>query len=412
MGFTIFLSEACANNDGSGLKSWWIFSYILPKNAYCSSLFLKVVFFGTSSFVCDTGGLMKLAQRSLCFCFILTFAACSHMPQNFQLAAAPLAEAPDTPALDVSVSGASAPASAALPASHVAGTAGGLTKFQVVNLLVQDSQRKCSDFVDSLFAQTAGSGFLLDTLSTVSSALATVFTPTSVTHAFSAGSTVFSATKASMSANYLNALSISHIAQSIQATYHTDIRAYLKYLDSLDMTARDTIDVFNERTRILSYHQECSLAWAEGTISSSLQPEASQGGGQASGQISVSYRVPGGTSVDDIAQAMASKITQDPTVKQADMSADPDGGGVIKFTMKKAFRLNSSVNPAAHQGEATINNDSSPVTLTISGTPAAGDIITVTGTPPSQTTPNGSPQQPVQKPGAAILRGVGNSVVK
>ncbi|WP_157977952.1 hypothetical protein [Paraburkholderia kururiensis] len=355
---------------------------------------------------------MKLAQWFLCFCFILTSAACSHMPQNFQLAAAPLAEAPDTPASAAFVSGASASAGAALPASHVAGTAGGLTKFQVVNLLVQDSQRKCSDFVDSLFAQTAGSGFLLDTLSTVSSALATVFTPTSVTHAFSAGSTVFSATKASMSADYLNALSISHIAQSIQATYQTDIRTYLKYLDSLDTTARDNIDVFNERTRILSYHQECSLAWAEGTISSSLQSGASQGGGQASGQISVSYTVPDGASVDDIAKAIANKISQDPTVKQVGMSADPDSGGVIKFTMKKAFRLNASVNPAAHQGEATMNNDSSPVTLTISGPPAPGDIITVSGTPPSQITPSGSSQQPVQKPGAAVLRAVRNRVVE
>lgn len=346
------------------------------------------------------GADMQIVQGCLYVCLILDIAGCAAISPRYQLAAAPLMSAPDTPSPATfapadSTAQAAGGAASVGGASHVAGTADGLSKIQVVHLLVQDSEQKCFTFINSLFAQTAGSSFILDMLSTISSALATVFTPLTVTHSLSAGSTIFGAAKTSVSSEYLNTLSISHISQSIQATYQTDINGYLKYLDNLDPTEQQNIDVFAERSKILAYHNECSLAWAEGTISSSLTPTNQPGSTQAAAAISFTYKVPTPpqASPTALAKDLAVAISADPTFKSAGVSAAPVANGTISFAMKKSFQLNVVTSPSAKE-TATITNDSSPITLTIGGVPTAGDSITVSGTPPAPSSSTPAAPQP------------------
>jgi hypothetical protein len=142
----------------------------------------------------------------------------------------------------------------------------------IVNLMVQDSQTKCADFVNSMFASTADANFGLDALETITSALGTVFTPTAVTHSLSAASTVFGGVKSSISADYLNSVAISNITQAIQSTYGTNMKNYIAWLDTKPVA----IDVLTERSRLESYHNQCSLSSAEGSIGTTLQPSPLQ----------------------------------------------------------------------------------------------------------------------------------------
>lgn len=230
---------------------------------------------------------MHTGKIALVLILCLGVAACDVVGQRYQLAAEPLMTVPDqwfppetkkgpaaaqlAPSVALS---AGVPLSPSTPISK--GTANGLTPLEMVHLLVQDSEIKCAAFVNSMFAESAGSGVVLDVLNTASSAVATAVGASSVKDAFSASSTVFGGVKTSISANYLNSLGISHIAQAIQTTYSSNMQAYLKYLDSADP---NKIDVFAERSTIVAYHSECSLAAAEGSISASLQTSAPLSGG-------------------------------------------------------------------------------------------------------------------------------------
>ncbi|WP_143751037.1 hypothetical protein [Burkholderia sp. HI2714] len=318
---------------------------------------------------------------------IVLTAGCSTVPRSFQLTAKPLMAASEA------LAGGPARAAAADGASGAqAGDGSGaptqpLSNFQAVNVLVQDSQSNCADFVNSLYSQMAGSGFAFDVLGTISSALATVFTPLTVVHSLTAGSTVFGAAKTGVSANYLNTLSIAHVAQSIQSTYQADIQKYIAYLNGLDQNGRDNLDVYAERSMILSYHNECSLAWAEGTISVALQPSQSgQSATSGSQSISVKYTVPqGGQTVAAVADSVASAVAASSDFKKADVTASSKNG-IVSFAMKKTFPLVATASPGKPNTQVTMSNNSSPVTLTIGGTPAGGDVITITGNPTSSGT--------------------------
>ena len=196
---------------------------------------------------------MAIGRVFLTSCLAICVASCSTLPVKYRLAAEPLMGVPEK-----SPNG-----------TYVSERYAGLNNVEVVHLMVQDSQKKCAEFVDSMFAENAGTNTALDSLSTLSSALATVFTPIAVTHSLSAASTLFSGVKSSVSSNYLNTMAIGHVAQAIQVTYSSDMQKYISYLDTADPSK---VDVIAERSRIESYHNECSLAAAEGSIDSTLTP--------------------------------------------------------------------------------------------------------------------------------------------
>jgi hypothetical protein len=196
---------------------------------------------------------MSIGRIFSSWCLAISVAGCSSLPVKYRLAAEPLMGVPEK-----SPNGA-----------YISERYAGLNNVEVVHLIVQDSQKKCAEFVDSMFAENAGTNTALDSLGTLSSALATVFTPIAVTHSLSAASTLFSGVKSSISADYLNTMAIGHVAQAIQVTYSSDMQKYIGYLNTADPAK---IDVIAERSRIESYHNECSLAAAEGSIDSTLTP--------------------------------------------------------------------------------------------------------------------------------------------
>jgi hypothetical protein len=316
---------------------------------------------------------MRTARGLFGACLVFCAAGCNIVPPRYQLAATPLMDAPGTPVPPGNPPAPGSPTGPGVPTASM--PTGGLTPIQWVNVLVQDSQTKCAEFVNSLFAQTAGSGLLLDILNTTSSALATVFTPLSTVHALTAASTIFGGARTSITAEYLNSLTISHISQAIQSTYSSDMQKYIAWLDTADPA---TIDVFHERSRIVSYHNECSLASAEGSIGSALQPPAQVG--QAS-PLSITYKI--GTARNDttlsgLTTAIIAAVNGDPTFNKAGVTASLGGPGVISLNTTKPFNFTPTVLPPDHTESVEIVNGS-PARLTIAGKLRQGDIITITG---------------------------------
>lgn len=281
-------------------------------------------------------------------------------------------------------------------------TAIDLSALDAVHRLVQDSQTKCAAFVNSMFAQAAGSGLILDVLTTAASAAATVFTPINTVHVLTAISTVLSGVKTSISSEYLNSLAISHVTQAIQSTYTADMQKYITYLNGADPSK---INVFAERSTILSYHNECGLAAAEGSIGSALQPAAPQ---QAAPQVlTVSYTVGAGDTTASIASSIAKKVSGDSGFSAAGVSASaPAGSSVITFKLPQSFKVNSAVAPSGAGHTTAVINEGPPATLTI-GAPTQGDTITITGTAGSSTSSTASTPSPAKaaapKPPAAVL---------
>src|ERR1700733_5065397 len=205
---------------------------------------------------------------------------------------------------------------AAPPLKAVKDTIGD-NSLEKVHDLVQDSQTKCGLFVDSMFANTARNNTLLDVIGTALSAAATAVTPLNAVHILSAGSTLASGTKTSVSTNYLNGVAVSHITQAIQSTYSADIAKYLAYLDTIKDPAG--VDVYIERSRILSYHNECSLPSADGSIASALQPAAPASASTFA--LSVTYTLGANETIQTITQGIANAIDADGNFKSAGITA-------------------------------------------------------------------------------------------
>ena len=306
---------------------------------------------------------MRIASGILSTCILITAAGCAVVPQRYQLAAEPLMDVPGNKMTVVQ------PGSIPLLYTTV-----NLEPIDRVNLLVQDSQNKCAHFVNSMFAETAGSGFVLDVLSTATSAISTIFTPLATVHSLGAASTIFGAGKTAISANYLNTLSISHITQAIQSTYTSDMKKYIDSLASLDTEHQNAINVFQERSKIVSYHAECSLAAAEGSISGALQPPA-----QAGQQVSLTHTVVAGESTPALlAAAIAKDINGNSAFGKAGITASASGN-VIALKMASGVVLDVTVSPVGHT-ETALYVAGPPGLLTITGTPRSGDQVTVTAT--------------------------------
>jgi hypothetical protein len=295
--------------------------------------------------------------RVLLFVVISAGLAGCGTQQRFQLAAAPLDPAPQTRPADQSMA---------------------------VHLLVEQSQTNCAAFVNNLFATNAGTNVALDVAGTATSALATVFTATPVTHSLSAASTLFGATKTSISSEFLNTLTMSHIIEAIQSTYGTDIQKYLAYLQTADPTK---IDYYAERDQIQSYHVECGLAAAEGSIANTIGPAPAV----PAQPSTFTYTVPQASlSLATVTNNFITSFNIS-AFRTAGVTSSPTRTtGQVSFAMSAPLTL--TVSFSGHV-TASLSNSTPPI-LTISGTPAKGDTITITGTPAKQPTTVTTPPTP------------------
>jgi LysM repeat protein len=116
----------------------------------------------------------------------------------------------------------------------------------------------------------------------------------------------------------------------------------------------------------------------------------------------VTYTVAAGDTASTIATAIAATINGDAGFHAAGVIAKASDA-TISFTLPQSFKLTSAVVPPADHVTAVIK-DGPPVTLTIAGSPQAGDTITIAGGVSSSQNPSASTPPPsgASKPLAAI----------
>jgi hypothetical protein len=304
---------------------------------------------------------------------LVALTGCGLVPQRYQLAAEPLMDIPPAWAVQ--------PVPPAPPGATPAVFPANVPLQSVedeVNVLVQDSQRKCAAFVDSLFAETAGAGLTLDVLSTGTSAVAAVVTPLATSHALSAASTVLGATKSGITANYLNTLSLAHITQAILGTYNNDMTDYINSLASTPDP--NNLRLYTERTKIENIHKKCSLAAAETTISNTLQTSGSTAAGSGLQKI---HTV---TSTETDPKVLASTLSGEinDTFGKSGLKAIASGN-VITLSRPASLSLTVTSSPTSLVTFVA----GPPDLLAIVGKPQKGNTITISGPPapaPQQTT--------------------------
>src|SRR5665213_2432202 len=146
-----------------------------------------------------------------------------------------------------------------------------------VGLIVNDSELKCSKFLNGLVLAENTSNVGLDMSTTVLSALATAFTPLATIHALTAGATITSGWKTAIDSDIYAKATIANYAQAIQTTYYTDLATYTTALTNMDPTK---VVASLESAKLRSIHKECSLAAAQSSVSAALQspsPSPQQG---------------------------------------------------------------------------------------------------------------------------------------
>jgi hypothetical protein len=228
------------------------------------------------------------------------------------------------------------------------------TNKNYLGLVVKDSESKCSEFINHLVLAETTNNAGLDIVSTVFSALGTVFTPINTVHILTAGATIASGSKTAIDSDIFAKATVSNYAQAIQATYYTDIG---NYMSALSNSSSDSLVPSIEVAKIVAIHKECSLASAQSTISQTLQTAANPSATQnATTTVAVTSLPPGGTalsvianssllpaskvevdysttttdtSVALVAQHLASAISGNPSLKGAGISATSSGNSVL-----------------------------------------------------------------------------------
>jgi len=232
-----------------------------------------------------------------------------------------------------------------------------------VGEVVNDSELKCSKFLNGLALASNTTNVGLDMTTTVFSALATAFSPIATIHALTAGATISSGWKTSIDSDIYAKASIGNYAQAIQASYYTAIN---NYMTSLTTMSDSQVVAALEVAKLRTIHKDCSLSSAQSTISATLQNSTSQ---TATPNSTDTWTIGSFNAGDKIVlTATASnlpngKIDISTTVKSGEKAAD------VATDLLQAINTNADLQKSnvssAHGSNATTIVLSSPASLAL-----------------------------------------------
>jgi hypothetical protein len=175
---------------------------------------------------------------------------------------------------------AASPASGSPPANS-----DGLTNKEYLARVVNESEYKCSAFLNGLVLTSNTTSTVLDGMTTVFGALGTVFTPLGTVHALTAGGSISSGFNGVIRSDVYAQQAVANYAQAIQSSYYNAIQQYLTDLVAVPDDASIVRSAEVARIRII--HKSCTLASAQATISATLRSEASSTVGQTVTTVTV-----------------------------------------------------------------------------------------------------------------------------
>jgi hypothetical protein len=250
--------------------------------------------------------------------------------------------------------------------------------------VVNQSQHACSDFVSGLVLAETASNTSFDILSTITSALATVFHPLSTVHSLTAGTTILTGSKTAVDSDIYAKASVANFATAIQSTYYTDMGKYVNGLGAADPT---TLDWQIEMYKISVIHAECALAPAEASIAATLQP--SQPASPQAPALTVTATATD-TTLNSLATNLSSQINASQAFNKAGLSAGTPTAAGSNITLALSYPSGTSINWSASAKTAAGTNAGEQIsfattttgaTITLSGSVAKGDVVTILGTP-------------------------------
>lgn len=271
-------------------------------------------------------------------------------------------------------------------ANHVTEVDVDCTNFEKAHIVAYESQTKCNEFITRMFAANAATNTRLDLLTTFLTSVASVTTPTRAAHTLTAGAAISSGTKLSISNEYFTALTISHIVQTIQQSYSTDMASYLEGLDKMPDSERGRISFIAEIPRIQAIHGECSLAAAEATIATTLQVGGTASNKPADSPVvyATSYTVIHSETNKEVAKGIAMALNANLDLGWLTVAADVDSVTKTKVNLKRTdtnVALDWSAAVAPTESKLKIEFAKDFASFTVSGTAAEGDVATVTAAP-------------------------------
>jgi hypothetical protein len=206
----------------------------------------------------------------------------------------------------------------------------------------------------------------LDMTTTALSALATAFSPLATVHALTAGASISSGWKTAVDTDVFAKASIANYAEAIQLSYYQNIHNLIQKLPS---NPDEKVNASLILAEVQEIHQGCSLGSAQQTVSKTLQDASKlkqgetqdQGGSQlstssnqlisvngpfkknddvlivatsqqlAGAVVQIDYKVASQTSILYVANAVATKITTEPSFASAKIAANVRTSGAAVF---------------------------------------------------------------------------------
>ena len=142
-------------------------------------------------------------------------------------------------------------------------------KKQFLGAVLLDSETKCSAFLNRLAVAQNGVNATGDVLTTVLSGVATAVAPISLSHGFSAASTIVSGTKTALDQDFWAKAGVQDFQKALATGYYASLRTYTDALE-----AQSDVNVPIEIEKIQSIHSLCTVSAAMNTISTTLSTGA------------------------------------------------------------------------------------------------------------------------------------------
>lgn len=251
---------------------------------------------------------------------------------------------------------------------------------------IRNSIRSCDAYKRRLLlaSRTSNAGF--DVLTTIFSALGSVFTPLGTVHALTAAATISSGTKTAIDADIYQNATAPLMVEAIQQTYDKDMATLLQQQAGGGAPA-DPQFVYTE---IIKVHSECSLteAMAQLQLLESKQAQQSPAGATAEPGVKLSATVQTLTQTGGSAQAVVavSSITDDSVVlkvsglklAQAVTSVTDNTGHPLAYTANGVTLLKASGDTTL---KFTINGLAKADTFSVVGSGVTAGMTTGTSPP-------------------------------
>ena len=233
-------------------------------------------------------------------------------------------------------------------------------------MVAYDSEQKCNQFLADLMVNETGTNTALDVATSAVTATASALAgPVSTIRGLAAAGAFTSGTKTAIGSDFFAKASIANYSQAIQATYFTQMTAYITSLKSNGLPPQAEVHSWaaNQISTIQIYHSECGLGAAQNALQGPLALAQSQQQNQPTTSTTISVTAASGPAA--AADARVLLIGQSTSVTLPPVTLKITSGEVVADIVKglvTAFQ--GSVSSSHSEIVVTAGADGSSISVT------------------------------------------------